>query len=359
MSAARSAVAAVLAGIAIASAVPCDAAVRTYFIAADDVLWNFAPSGHDLMADAPLPKVQSPQLGWRYHKALYRAYTDATFRHLKARRPSNAYLGLLGPIIRAEVGDTIVVTFKNNTRLHLSVHPYGVEYDKASEGAPYRDGSPRSETSDDAVAPGGVYAYRWAVPERSGPGPMDPSSVLWMYYSHTDEVRDVSTGPIGPIIITRRGMARADGSPQDVDSEFVAMFSEVDESQSRLIPENLRDASINPHHISPSAPAFQPSNQFFTINGFVFGNLPMLTMTRGQRVRWYLMSSMSDFDFHAPTWHGQTVLYKGQRSNTLALGPTDSKVADMVPENPGVWEFDCDLNIHHQAGMSARFTVLP
>ena len=91
----------------------------------------------------------------------------------------------------------------------------------------------------------------------------------------------------------------------------------------------------------------------------MFGNMPLLTMTKGQRVRWYLLASMSDFYFHAPTWHGQTVLYDGQRSNTLTLGPSDTKVADMVPLNPGLWLFDCDLDFHYDAGMTARFKVLP
>ncbi|HKW44412.1 MAG TPA: multicopper oxidase domain-containing protein [Candidatus Eremiobacteraceae bacterium] len=335
---------ALFAAFALGNAAPCAAAVRTYYIAADDVAWNFAPSGHDLITDKPLPAVQPPQLGWTYHKALYRAYTDATFRHIKTREPADAYLGLLGPVIHAEVGDTIVVVFKNNTRLHVSLHPEGVEYDKPSEGP---------------IPPGGVHTYTWSVPEHSGPGPMEPSSILRMYSSHTDDVRDMNTGLAGPVIITRRGMARPDGSPKDVDAEFVTMFSEMDESQSRMVAANLAGASTNPHHISASAPEFQNANQFFTINGFVFGNMPMLTMARGQRVRWYLMTSMSDFDFHFPTWHGQTVLSLGQRSNTLPLGPSDTRVADMVPENPGVWNFNCGLDVHLEAGMIERFTVTP
>ncbi len=167
--------------VAIVAPAESQAQVRTYYIAADDVLWNFAPSGRDLVSGTPLPSRQALQLGWTYHKAIYREYTDATFRHLKPRIPSEAYLGLLGPVIRAEVGDTIVVVFKNNTRLHLSMHAHGVKYDKASEGALYRDGTSGRYKSDDAVPPGGIHRYTWQVPERSGPGPMDPSSIVWMY----------------------------------------------------------------------------------------------------------------------------------------------------------------------------------
>jgi manganese oxidase len=92
--------------VAIVGPAESQAQVRTYYIAADDVRWNFAPSGRDLVSGTPLPSRQVLQLGWTFHKAIYRGYTDATIRHLKPRTPSEAFLGVLGPVIRAEVGDT-------------------------------------------------------------------------------------------------------------------------------------------------------------------------------------------------------------------------------------------------------------
>lgn len=50
-----------------------------------------------------------------YVKTLYREYTDATFKTLKPRPVEWEHLGFLGPLIRAEVGDTIQVTFRNNS----------------------------------------------------------------------------------------------------------------------------------------------------------------------------------------------------------------------------------------------------
>ena len=46
-------------------------------------------------------------------KALYFEYTNASFSEKKVRNVSESYLGILGPIIRAEVGDEIHVTFRN------------------------------------------------------------------------------------------------------------------------------------------------------------------------------------------------------------------------------------------------------
>lgn len=47
---------------------------------------------------------------------------------------------ILGPVIKAEVGDTILVTFFNKASWPFSIHPHGVSYGKASEGMWYHDG---------------------------------------------------------------------------------------------------------------------------------------------------------------------------------------------------------------------------
>ena len=57
------------------------------------------------------------------------------------RAPEDAYLGLLGPTIRATVGDTIRLTFKNGVPHNTTVHPHGVLYPKDAEGAIYDDGT--------------------------------------------------------------------------------------------------------------------------------------------------------------------------------------------------------------------------
>ena len=65
------------------------------------------------------------------------------------------------------------------------MHPHGVFYDKDSEGASYDDGTSGADKEDDAVPPGKTHTYTWKVPERAGPGPNDPSSIVWLYHSHT------------------------------------------------------------------------------------------------------------------------------------------------------------------------------
>ena len=118
---------------------PAPGKVRTYYIAADEVNWDYAPSGRDEAMGMPFDALQKGftesgphQIGRVYKKAIYREYTDATFTALKKRRAGDAYLGLLGPILRAEVGDTIKVVFKNNATHPFSMHPHGVLYQKNS-----------------------------------------------------------------------------------------------------------------------------------------------------------------------------------------------------------------------------------
>ena len=124
-------------------------------------------------------------------------------------RPARHSWECWGPSFAPKSVTLIVVVFKNNARLHLSLHAHGVKYDKTSEGALYRDGTSGRDKSDDTVPPGGVHRYTWQAPERSVPGPMDPSSIVWMHHSHTNETQDMDSGPIGPIIITRRGAGSA------------------------------------------------------------------------------------------------------------------------------------------------------
>ena len=53
------------------------------------------------------------RIGGEYKKAVYVEYTDDTFTTKVNRSSSEAHLGFLGPVIRAEVGDEIQVLFKN------------------------------------------------------------------------------------------------------------------------------------------------------------------------------------------------------------------------------------------------------
>jgi manganese oxidase len=336
--------------------------VHTYYIAADEIQWNYLPTPPTFAngGDNELVPVQPPKSN-TYLKAIYREYTDETFKTLKPRAPEWEHLGILGPLIRAEVGDVINIVFKNNTHLICTMHPHGLEYDKESEGAHYSESAATTVDSTkkgNAVRKGEVFTYTWTVPERAGPGPGDPSSILWMYHSHFKESRDMNSGLLGPIIVSRKGSTRPDGTPNDVDREFVVAFAVFEETNSGYFMRNIVHDQKYPIS-SINNPNFVKTLEYYTLNGFIRGTLPLLTMKKGERVRWYLMANSNEDDVHAPHWHGQTVLLNGMRSDTLSLAPMGMLVADMVPDNPGTWLFHCHVNDHYDGGMFALFKVNP
>jgi FtsP/CotA-like multicopper oxidase with cupredoxin domain len=342
--------------------------VRTYYIAADEVDWDYAPLHMDQITgekfhfeDEPGSKGMLDPNSTRYRKAIFREYTDGTFKALKPRGPAWEHLGILGPLIRAEVGDTIKVVFKNNASRPYSVHPHGVFYLKGSEGAPYQDNTGSSDKLDDAIAPGSSFVYTWEVPERAGPTAHEGSTAFWLYHSHVDEGKDINSGLIGPLIITRRGMARADASPLDVDREFVTQFALFDEHLSWYWDFNLKRLYGDPARYDGSIKVIHHLHHFFPINGFAYGNGPMLTMYQGDRVRWYLFANPNDeedWDLHTPHWHGQVAEIAHMRTDMVMLTPMASMIADMIPDNPGVWLFHCHMPGHAAAGMRTRFQVL-
>src|SRR3954471_22124378 len=76
---------------------------RTYFIAADPVDWDYAPSGKNELgphfdADAgTFLDHGDTRIGHVDRKSLYREYTDATFTTLVPRPAAWQHLGMLGP----------------------------------------------------------------------------------------------------------------------------------------------------------------------------------------------------------------------------------------------------------------------
>ena len=362
-------------GIATNATVIASPRVRTYYIAADEVQWNYAPDDRNDIAGRPWNDEEKvfvengpTRIGHVYRKSLYRAYTDATFTRRvpvptscpAGVKPCDDTLGMMGPVIRAVVGDTIKVVFRNNTRFPASVHPHGVFYAKNAEGAPYADGTNGQDKADDAVQPGDTYTYNWKVPERAGPGPMDGSSVMWMYHSHTDEIADTNSGLVGPMVITAKGKADPDtATPLDVDREVFSYFTVENENASLYLDDNLQHLAQAPHEVAPDdEEGFEESNLMHSVNGFVYGNGPVPVMKVGQRVRWYTYTLGTEVDLHTPHWHGNTVTTNGMRSDMIQLLPGMMMVSDMVPDDPGTWLFHCHVNDHIAAGMLSRYRVV-
>lgn len=301
------------------------AAVQEYWIAAEKISWNYAPSTRNQIdPDAGLG-VWGESL--KYTKYRYIGYTDSSFSVPLAQAE---WMGILGPQIRGVVGDTIVVHFLNRTDRSLSMHPHGVLYSKDNEGAD-------SNTKGANVRPSESYTYTWVVDEDSGPGPNDPSTIVWLYHSHVKGEEEMNLGLVGTLVITRKGMESSHSNPfpRDVDHEFISLFMIFNE-------ENDKESGLK-----------------HAINGRIFGNLSGYKTSIGKRVRWHIAALGNEQDNHTIHWHGQTVLNHGRRTDVIEVFPASMVSVDMIPRSPGSWLLHCHVNDHMMAGMSTRWHVLP
>uniref|UniRef100_A0A8B9JHN5 ferroxidase n=1 Tax=Astyanax mexicanus TaxID=7994 RepID=A0A8B9JHN5_ASTMX len=337
---------------------------RTYHIGIREEEWDYAPGGKNFISGLDISEDQyasvflehsETRIGSKYKKAVYRQYTNEQFT---TEIPKPEWLGFLGPVIRAEVGDDIEVHMKNFASRPYSIHPHGVFYEKDSEGALYPDGTSGQNKADDAVAPGQSYTYKWKVKEEFAPMESDSTCLTWIYHSHVDAPKDIAAGLVGVLLTCKKGTLDSSGLKRsDVDQEFFLMFSVVDENLSWYLNDNINKSCNATERAFLEEDDFHESNLMHSINGYVYGNLPTLSVCIGKPVSWHLFGIGSEVDIHSVHFHGHTLLDRGHRSDVLSLFPASFVTAEMVPKTPGKWMLSCQVNDHTRAGMQAFYQV--
>ncbi|MGF1486469.1 MAG: multicopper oxidase domain-containing protein [Prochloraceae cyanobacterium] len=359
-----------------------EANVQEYWLKAEEIYWDYTPSypvnemtGENLDEDQLVfTENTDDRIGRIYRKAVFRSYTpeyqeiidgpneviDPKTGKMKIiRQPGSReeHLGMLGPIVRAEVGQKVIVHLKNETSFPVSFHVHGFLYTKANEGAPYNDGTSAVDKGDDNIGPGQSYTYNFEVPERAGPGPSDYNSVVWPYHSHADETRDTNSGLMGAIIVyEKNSLDRNTGLPKGVDREFVSLFKVIDENISLYIDKNIAEFAPN---ADTEDGDFEESNLMHGINGLLYGNLTGLNIKQNEEVRWYLMGMGTEVDIHTPHWEGETLLEGTHRLDTAQIFPATVKTLEMIADRPGTWQYSCHVNDHISAGMKTTYTIDP
>lgn len=110
---------------------------RTFYIAAEESIWDYSSQSKNPNVTGTKKKINNNKerervtnnflyidasiLGTRYYKALYHEYQDASFTKKKSRFH---WQGNMGPILRAEVGDTIRIHFWNKCSHNFTMHPH-------------------------------------------------------------------------------------------------------------------------------------------------------------------------------------------------------------------------------------------
>jgi hypothetical protein len=96
---------------------------------------------------------------------------------------------------------------------------------------------------------------------------------------------------------------------------------------------------------------FAATNALETINGYMFGNVPGLTMRQGDRVRW-----------HPQAWAripyrplaGQHGVLDQRSTDVVSALPAEMHKTDMVVLNPAVWIRHWHMGNHVAGGILAR-----
>ncbi|OZJ03482.1 hypothetical protein BZG36_04029 [Bifiguratus adelaidae] len=242
-------------------------------------------------------------------KTIFRRYQDAAFTQPITSDPR---LGWLGPMIRAEVGETIVIHLNN----------------RASHSQKWTLEAPFGPLTDQLMVPNNTTIVHIKVPldalKTSGQ-PLGDRSAPYLYSTNTSAE--------GLLLVYDKGILDELHHPHSAffDQEMPVVFGNRDR---------------------------------FNINGFAHNVSPQLTFERTMRIRWYLMSTVSKPyndrvypDAHSAHWHGNTVLWKGHRVDVVDLLPKVGQVADMQPDNLGSWLFHCHVSEHMQGGMSIKYEV--
>ena len=94
-----------------------------------------------------------------------------------------AYNGLLpGPLLKAKVGDRVIVHFKNNLAEETTIHWHGLRI------SDQMDGSPRMQNP---VKPGGEFTYEFTVPDAGS----------YWYHPHINTAEQIEKGLYAPIVV--------------------------------------------------------------------------------------------------------------------------------------------------------------
>uniref|UniRef100_G3P3P6 Coagulation factor V n=1 Tax=Gasterosteus aculeatus aculeatus TaxID=481459 RepID=G3P3P6_GASAC len=324
---------------------------RIYFIAAEEVEWDYSGYGKTRQ-----DKSQQNSRETKFTKVVFRGYMDSSFNTPDTRGEMDEHLGILGPVIRAEVDQRIMVVFRNKASRPYSIHPNGVLYNKQTEGLSYEDGSEYWYKYDNDVQPNTTFTYIWKVPPQAAPTPGESHCRTWAYYSGVNPEKDIHSGLIGPLLVCREGTL---SRTEPLMREFTLLFMTFDESQSWYYEQNheLMQRKSRRRAMGYNS---KDTLKFHSINGVIY-NLKGLRMYTDELVCWHLINVGSPKDFQSVHFHGQTFIHKkitSYRQAVYPLLPGSFATLEMYPSKPGLWQLETEVGLNQQKGMQTLFLVL-
>ncbi len=165
---------------------------------------------------------------------------------------------LPGPVLRANVGDTLVVRLTNNLKEATAIHWHGIRLPAAMDG---------TDAMQKPVKPGESFEYRFVVPD---------AGTFW-YHSHTNETIQMEKGMYGALIVD-------DNNDPVVDGERIFLIDDM-----KL---NDKNEFTKPSWFLTKAIERHDGRQGNTllING---KENPVVNVNGGQTERWRFINSSS------------------------------------------------------------------
>ncbi|NXS81647.1 HPHL1 protein, partial [Erpornis zantholeuca] len=142
-----------------------------------------------------------------------------------------------------------------------------------------------------------------------------------------------------------------------IDREFYLLFSIFDENDSWYLNKNIEAFTGDPSKVDEKDADFMESNKMHAVNGYLYGNLPGLTMCKNDRVSWHLIGLGSHYDMHGVHFQGNTIDLRGTTRDGLALFPHLSGTALMQPDRVGTFKVVCRTFDHFVGGMKHFYEV--
>ncbi|KFO32846.1 coagulation factor VIII isoform X1 [Fukomys damarensis] len=321
---------------------------RHYFIAAVERLWDYGMSRIPSVLRNRGPSGSA----YQFKKVVFQEFTDGSFTQPLYRGELNEHLGLLGPYIRAEVEDNIVVTFKNQASRPYSFYSSLISYNE--------DQKQEAEPRKNFVKPNETKIYFWEVQQHMAPTKDEFDCKAWAYFSDVDLEKDMHAGLIGPLLICHRNTLSPAHGRQVTVQEFALLFTIFDETKSWYFTENMERNCKSPCNIQMEDPTFKENYRFHAINGYVMDTLPGLVMAQDQRTRWYLLSMGSNENIHSIHFSGHVFTVRKKEEYKMAvynLYPGAFETVEMLSSRAGIWRVECLIGEHLHAGMSTLFLV--
>ncbi|XP_026517189.1 coagulation factor V-like, partial [Terrapene carolina triunguis] len=316
-----------------------------YFIAAEEITWDYAPEipeTIDRQYKAQNLDNFSNLIGKKYKKAVFRQYADANFtKRLETPQPKE--MGILGPVIRAQVRDIIKGLVKGF--LKVEVHYIFIFFAWLNNNS----------TLSKAVQPGETYTYKWSIVDTDQPTAQDAQCLTRLYHSAVDVTRDIASGLIGPLLICKSEALDKRGVQKKADVEQQAVFAVFDENKSWYLEDNIKQYCSNPSSVKRDDPKFYRSNVMHTINGYMSDRTEILRFCHDDIVQWHVSSIGTQDEIVSIRFSGHTFLTRGKYEDVLNLFPMSGESVTVEMDNAGTWLFASWGSPEMSHGMRLRF----